>query len=61
MTEAHQLLQTATNTVTESDCQAWRLLADEYSQRELAFMFEVSVSTIARHQNGDCGHEHIQQ
>jgi len=57
MTEAHELLQTATNTVTAAECQAWQTLTEDYTQRELALMFEVSKTTVQRHQNGDCGHQ----
>jgi len=56
MTKAHELLQKATNTVTAAECQAWRTLQHEYTEDELAFMFEVARTTVHRHVTGDCGH-----
>lgn len=45
-------------TVSQAECDAWSILADdEYTHAELAFMFEVDATTVSRHVRGECPHE----
>lgn len=44
--------------VSREECVAMRALdaADGYSRSEIAFIFELQASTVARHASGACGH-----
>lgn len=46
------------STISEAECHAMRALdrSDSYARREIAFMFECQVSTVARHADHDCPH-----